>query len=265
MMAFACTAPVDVAGRSASGRVFADRGPSRCTLAGLGAARRLRPAHSGRAVPQSWRPAIRFEGAPRAQAAAAAGGAAPVPSPAEKLTGDDARLWAEGAARVLEAVPALEPQEVETAMKHAFGWTDRAFRYWRGEYKDSAPPEGQVEAVLGMLTGELGLGEEEVQHVVKKFPEVLGLSGPIPPLPFPPPHLPPASKLELRSILKLFLRFGLRVEKRIRPALATLAKEHRIEGDKLRQTIARLPQVLGFNYDCYMECRGDCMRCWNQL
>ena len=85
----------------------------------------------------------------------------------------------------------------------------------------------QIDAVLAYLD-ELGVKDKDLAAAVKQFPQVLGM----------------------------------KVEERMKPNVEKIEKEFKIAGPAMKNVLKRKPQVLGFNWDCYGDCQGNCPRCW---
>lgn len=73
---------------------------------------------------------------------------------------------------------------------------------------------------------ELGIKGSDVTATVSKFPEVLGM----------------------------------KVEERMKANVDKIQNEFKIKGPALANIFKRKPQVLGFNWDCYGDCQGNCPR-----
>ena len=82
-----------------------------------------------------------------------------------------------------------------------------------------------MQAVVDYL-GELGLKGDDLHKAVSKFPEVLGM----------------------------------KVEERMKANVSKIESEFKIKGPTLANIFKRKPQVLGFNFDCYGDCQGNCPR-----
>lgn len=124
----------------------------------------------------------------------------------------------------------LSTEDGNKVLNKAFGFGNQG--YWRGENVDVVPTLDKVEENLDFLYKEIGLEQEEVAKVLKKFPEVLGQ----------------------------------KLDERLRANVKRLAEAWKIEGDTLKSTCMRRPEILGYNIDCVTVgdggCLGECNRCW---
>ncbi|XP_058087899.1 uncharacterized protein LOC131234914 [Magnolia sinica] len=116
-------------------------------------------------------------------------------------------------------------EEADVILKKAFGWAHSP--YWGEERSKEVPKVESVNEMLDYLQN-LGLSEDDMFKVLKKFPEVLGCS--------------------LHDELKI--------------NVGTLEKVWGIEGKSLRNLLLRNPKVLGYNVDCKGDCMAKCTRCW---
>ena len=116
-------------------------------------------------------------------------------------------------------------EEVDLLLGKAFGWVQSP--YW-GEERESLLPS--PEAINGMVTylRSLGLSDDDVSKLLKKFPEVLGCS----------------------------------LEEEVRVNVTLLKSSWGIEGKALTKLLLRNPKVLGYNVDCKGDCIAQCTRCW---
>eukprot|EP00951_Prasinocladus_malaysianus_P048605 scaffold660372_cov41-Prasinocladus_malaysianus.AAC.1 len=99
--------------------------------------------------------------------------------------------------------------------------------YWRGEVVEAVPSVEQITAVMDYLS-EIGIKGGDLQKYVDKFPQV----------------------------------FGCDVDKLLRANVTELEKTWRIKGPTLAAMLKRRPEILGFNFDCLGDCKGECNRCW---
>ncbi|XP_050214820.1 uncharacterized protein LOC126665932 isoform X2 [Mercurialis annua] len=126
-----------------------------------------------------------------------------------------------------EALSAFEfsTEEKDKILGKAFGFVHSP--YWGEERKQEVPKYETVCEILDFLRS-LGLSDEDLYKVVKKFPEVLGCN----------------IEYELKNNVKI------------------LEKDWAIKGKTLRNLLLRNPKVLGYNVDCKGDCVAQCTRCW---
>ncbi|XP_015579455.1 uncharacterized protein LOC8262721 [Ricinus communis] len=126
-----------------------------------------------------------------------------------------------------EALSAFEfsAQEKDKILGKAFGHVHSP--YWGEERKQQVPDIEIVSGIIDYLRS-LGLSDDELYKVVKKFPEVLGCS----------------LEHDLKNNVKI------------------LEKDWGIKGKTLRNLLLRNPKVLGYNVDCKGDCMAQCTRCW---
>lgn len=116
-------------------------------------------------------------------------------------------------------------EDAEKMLKKAFGWIHSP--YWSEERKKEAPNVEVVSGVLNYIRS-LGLSDDDLHKLLKKFPEVLGC--------------------DLDSEVKL--------------NVSKLDSDWGINGKTLRSLLLRNPKVLGYNVDCRGDCMAQCTRCW---
>lgn len=116
-------------------------------------------------------------------------------------------------------------EEVDSILAKSFGWVNSP--YWGEERKQTVPDNSLVSASLSYLRS-LGLSDDDLHKLLKKFPEVLGCS----------------------------------LENDVKNNVATLEREWGIKGNSLRNLLLRNPKVLGYNVDCKGDCMAQCTRCW---
>jgi hypothetical protein len=104
-------------------------------------------------------------------------------------------------------------EEANKMLKKAFGWIHSP--YWSEERKKEVPNAETVSQVLNYIRS-LGLSDEDLHKLLKKFPEVLGC--------------------DLDSEVKL--------------NVSKLDSDWGINGKTLRSLLLRNPKVLGYNVDC---------------
>lgn len=139
------------------------------------------------------------------------------------LEDDHKKTWEE--CKEILCTLSFSIDEADTILKKAFGWVHSP--YW-GEERSKEVPKGQiVDEMLGYLK-DLGLNDEDLHKLLKKFPEVLGCS--------------------LADV--------------VRTNVSMLEKDWGIKGKALRNLLLRNPKVLGYNVDCKGDCMAQCTRCW---
>ncbi|CAD6215363.1 unnamed protein product [Miscanthus lutarioriparius] len=116
-------------------------------------------------------------------------------------------------------------EDAEKMLNKAFGWIHSP--YWSEERKKEVPNAEVVTGVLNYIRS-LGLSDEDLHKLLKKFPEVLGC--------------------DLDSEVKL--------------NVSKLDSDWGINGKTLRSLLLRNPKVLGYNIDCRGDCMAQCTRCW---
>ncbi|KAL6007715.1 hypothetical protein ACLOJK_033216 [Asimina triloba] len=115
--------------------------------------------------------------------------------------------------------------EADVILKKAFGWVHSP--YWGEERSKVVPKVDSVKEMLDYLRN-LGLSDDDIFKLLKKFPEVLGCS----------------------------------LEEELKVNVGALDKVWGIEGKSLRNLLLRNPKVLGYNVDCKGDCMAKCTRCW---
>ncbi|XP_042471716.1 uncharacterized protein LOC122053844 [Zingiber officinale] len=139
------------------------------------------------------------------------------------LEDDHKKTWEE--CKEILCALSFSVDEADTILKKAFGWVHSP--YW-GEERRKEVPKGQiVDEMLGYLK-DLGLNDEDLHKLLKKFPEVLGCS----------------------------------LADEVRTNVSMLEKDWSIKGKVLRNLLLRNPKVLGYNVDCKGDCMAQCTRCW---
>jgi len=116
-------------------------------------------------------------------------------------------------------------EDAEKMLKKAFGWIHSP--YWSEERKKEVPSAEVVNGVLNYIRS-LGLSDEDLHKVLKKFPEVLGCD----------------------------------LDKEVKLNVSKLDSDWGINGKTLRSLLLRNPKVLGYNIDCRGDCMAQCTRCW---
>ncbi|PWZ54159.1 hypothetical protein Zm00014a_019773 [Zea mays] len=116
-------------------------------------------------------------------------------------------------------------EDAEKMLKKAFGWTHSP--YWSEEREKEVPTAEAVAGVLDYIRS-LGLSDEDLGRLLKKFPEVLGCD----------------------------------LDGEVRPNVGKLDSDWGINGKTLRSLLLRNPKVLGYNVDCRGDCMAQCTRCW---
>uniref|UniRef100_A0A1D1ZG34 4-hydroxy-3-methylbut-2-en-1-yl diphosphate synthase n=1 Tax=Anthurium amnicola TaxID=1678845 RepID=A0A1D1ZG34_9ARAE len=116
-------------------------------------------------------------------------------------------------------------EEADGMLGKAFGWVHSP--YWGEERQKEVPKNEGVNAMLEFLRS-LGLSNDDLHKLLKKFPEVLGCS----------------------------------LDDEVKLNIGVLEKEWGIKGKTLRSLLLRNPKVLGYNVDCKGDCIAKCTRCW---
>ncbi|KAJ6764029.1 CGI-12 PROTEIN-RELATED [Salix purpurea] len=99
--------------------------------------------------------------------------------------------------------------------------------YWGEQRKQEVPKFEIVCETLDYLRS-LGLSDDDLFKLLKKFPEVLGCS----------------LEHDLKTNVKI------------------LEKDWGIKGKSLQKLLLRNPKALGYNVDCKGDCIAQCTRCW---
>lgn len=139
------------------------------------------------------------------------------------LEDEEKKTWEE-CKQTLSAL-SFSTAEAEMMLRKAYGWVHSP--YWGEERKKEVPRNEILNALLEYLKG-LGLSDDDLHKLLKKFPEALGC------------HLDDEVKMNV----------------------ATLGSEWGIKGKALRNLLLRNPKVLGYNVDCKGDCMAQCTRCW---
>ncbi|TKV90292.1 hypothetical protein SEVIR_9G018900v4 [Setaria viridis] len=116
-------------------------------------------------------------------------------------------------------------EDAEKMLKKAFGWIHSP--YWSEERKKEVPSAEVVTGVLDYIRS-LGLSDEDLHKLLKKFPEVLGCD----------------------------------LDREVKLNVSKLDSDWGINGKTLRSLLLRNPKVLGYNIDCRGDCMAQCTRCW---
>ncbi|KAM0947369.1 putative transcription regulator mTERF family [Dioscorea sansibarensis] len=116
-------------------------------------------------------------------------------------------------------------EEANLILKKAFGFVHSP--YWGEERSKELPKVQSLNAVLDYLKS-LGLSDDDLHKILKKFPEVLGCD----------------------------------FDREVKNNVSTLGSEWGIKGKPLRNLLLRNPKVLGYNVDCKGDCMAKCTRCW---
>ncbi|CAN1235373.1 hypothetical protein LINPERPRIM_LOCUS4475 [Linum perenne] len=139
------------------------------------------------------------------------------------LSNQDQTTW-DSCREVLSAFD-FDITEKDKMLGKAFGHVPSP--YWGEDRKQEVPTYEVVKGVVDYLKS-LGLSDEDLFKVLKKFPEVMGCS----------------------------------LEEDLKKNVGILEKEWGIKGKTLRSLLLRNPKVLGFNVDCKGDCMAQCTRCW---
>ncbi|KAK6115533.1 hypothetical protein DH2020_007802 [Rehmannia glutinosa] len=139
------------------------------------------------------------------------------------LSDEDKKTW-ESCKQALSAFGFANDEE-DKILGKAFGQIHSP--YWGEERKKEVPKFEVVNEILSYLK-DLGLTDDDLGEVLKKFPEVLGCS----------------------------------IENELKANVQILEKEWGIKGKTLRNLLLRNPRALGYNIDCKGDCMAQCTRCW---
>ncbi|XP_073316708.1 uncharacterized protein [Primulina huaijiensis] len=145
------------------------------------------------------------------------------PSQNAVVTDEDENTW-ESCKRAIVSF-GFSDMEVEKILGKAYGQIHSP--YWGEERNKESPRFEVVNGILNYLK-DLGLTDEDLGKLLKKFPEVLGCS----------------------------------LENELKTNVHILEKEWGIKGKPLRNLLLRNPKVLGYNVDCKGDCMAQCTRCW---
>lgn len=140
------------------------------------------------------------------------------------LSDEDKKMW-ESCRQALSAYGSATEEDVDKILGKAFGHIHSP--YWGEERKKEVPKFEVVSEVLNYLK-DLGLTDDDLGKLLKKFPEVLGCS----------------------------------LENEMKPNVQILEKEWGIKGKTLKNLLLRNPKVLGYTIDCKGDCMALCTRCW---
>lgn len=116
-------------------------------------------------------------------------------------------------------------EEEDKILGKAFGFVHSP--YWGEEREKIVPKVEEIDAILEYLRG-LGLSNDDINKMLKKFPEVVGCS----------------------------------LENELKTNVQILEKQWGIKGKSLRSLLLRNPKVLGYIVDCKGDCMALCTRCW---
>ncbi|KAK1313251.1 hypothetical protein QJS10_CPA06g01025 [Acorus calamus] len=137
--------------------------------------------------------------------------------------GEEKATWEE-CKKSLSALE-FEGEEADVILSKAYGWVHSP--YWGEERTKQVPRNESVNEILNYIRN-LGLSNEDLHKVLKKFPEVLGCD----------------------------------LEEELKVNVGLLQSEWGIKGKQLRSLLLRNPKVLGYNVDCKGDCIAKCTRCW---
>lgn len=140
------------------------------------------------------------------------------------LNEEDKKMW-ESCRQALSAYVSPNEEEVDKILGKAFGHVHSP--YWGEDRKKEVPKFEVVSEVLSYLK-DLGLTNDDLAKLLKKFPEVLGCS----------------------------------LENEMKANVQILEKVWGIKGKTLTKLLLRNPKVLGYNIDCKGDCMAQCTRCW---
>lgn len=139
------------------------------------------------------------------------------------LSEEDSKTW-EACRQALSGFE-FTVEEEDKILGKAFGFVRSP--YWGEEREQVVPKFEEIDAILVYLRG-LGLSDDDISKILKKFPEVVGCS--------------------LENELKLNIQI--------------LENQWKIKGKSLRNLLLRNPKVLGYIVDCKGDCMALCTRCW---
>lgn len=139
------------------------------------------------------------------------------------FSNEDRKTW-EACREALSAFN-FNAEEKDKILGKAFGHVHSP--YWGEQRKLEVPKFEIVCETLDYLRS-LGLSEDDLFKLLKKFPEVLGCS----------------LEQELKTNVKI------------------LEKDWGIKGKSLQKLLLRNPKALGYNVDCKGDCIAQCTRCW---
>jgi len=139
------------------------------------------------------------------------------------LNDEDRKTW-EASRAALSAFD-FSVEEKDKILGKAFGHIHSP--YWGEERKKEVPEFDAINEILDHLRG-LGLSNDDLCKLLKKFPEVLGCS----------------------------------LEDELMKNVNILEKVWGIKGKSLRNLLLRNPKALGYNVDCKGDCVSQCTRCW---
>lgn len=139
------------------------------------------------------------------------------------LSDEDKKTW-ESCRQALSAY-GFASEEEDKILGKAFGHIHSP--YWGEERKKEVPKFEVVTEILSYLK-DLGLTDEDLGKILKKFPEVLGCS----------------------------------LENELKANVQILEEAWGIKGKTLRNLLLRNPKALGYNIDCKGDCVAQCTRCW---
>lgn len=139
------------------------------------------------------------------------------------LSDEDKKTWE--ACRQALSMFSFSDEEQDKMLGKAFGHIHSP--YWGEDRKKEVPNIDTVNEILEYLRT-LGLSNDDLSKLLKKFPEVLGCN----------------------------------LEQELKTNVQLLEKEWGIQGKSLRSLLLRNPKVLGYNVDCKGDCIAKCTRCW---
>ena len=143
----------------------------------------------------------------------------------ERLSGSDVQAWQDS--KLLIEALGFSDEDAEGVMQRSFGWAKASQSFWRGSLVEQVPSTDQVQAVIDYLA-EIGIKGNDLVKYVGQFPYI----------------------------------FGCDIEELLKANVNELEKTWKIKGATLTATLKRRPEILGYNLDCYGDCKGECNRCW---
>eukprot|EP00193_Tetraselmis_chui_P005578 CAMPEP_0177757636 /NCGR_PEP_ID=MMETSP0491_2-20121128/3748_1 /TAXON_ID=63592 /ORGANISM="Tetraselmis chuii, Strain PLY429" /LENGTH=214 /DNA_ID=CAMNT_0019273299 /DNA_START=352 /DNA_END=996 /DNA_ORIENTATION=+ len=162
---------------------------------------------------------------PAQQGGSSRGAAVARATATETLVGDELAAW-EDSVEMLQSL-GFDADGANTILERSFGWGKPSQGFWRGEVVEVVPSVEQIQRVVDYLN-ELGIKGQDLNFYVNKFPNVFGCS----------------------------------VDGLLKANVTELEKTWKIKGATLAATLRRRPEILGYNLDCYGDCKGECNRCW---
>ncbi|XP_078434911.1 mitochondrial transcription termination factor family protein [Wolffia australiana] len=136
---------------------------------------------------------------------------------------DKAKSWEESKRLILSLN--FSSEEADSMLGKAFGWAHSS--YWGEERERRVPSHVDIHELLTFLR-EVGLTDDDLAKLLKKFPDVLGCS----------------------------------LKEEVKVNVGLLMSNWGIKGKALTRLLVRNPRVLGYSVDCKGDCIAQCNRCW---